>query len=443
MKRILSVLLAAGMLLALLSGCGSNSDVTVSVQSVGLITGTGSVGLMDRFAGLVEAGQTVSVEKDPDMQIKEILVTEGDEVTEGQILFAYDTETITLELEKKQLELEQLNASIETKTAQIESLEKEKKSASKSDQLDYTLQIQELQVDISEAKLNITAKEKEIQRVQKLLENAEVRSTVTGTVQSINQTTDGTDENGNPLPFMTVSETGSFRVKGTVNEQNMAALSEGTQVTIRSRVDDTVTWTGTVERIDRDNPVKDQNNFYYDGGDEMTRSSKYPFYVALDSDEGLMLGQHVYVEPGQIDLDEQLMYLPAWFIQDAETDPWVWAANSKDRLEKRKLTLGDYDPDADAWVVTGGLSPEDYIAFPDETCVQGASVVYYSEEDFSSGPDNEGEFEGGFEEGGSEGDFGEGEFEEGEFEGGFEEGEPEPGYEDVPVEGEGEEGAAG
>lgn len=30
--------------------------------------------------------------------------------------------------------------------------------------------------------------------------------------------------------------------------------------------------------------------------DEQTTSTSYPFYVELDSSDGLMLGQHVYIE---------------------------------------------------------------------------------------------------------------------------------------------------
>ena len=72
-------------------------------------------------------------------------------------------------------------------------------------------------------------------------------------------------------------------------------------------------------------------------------SSKYPFYVTLEGDgEGLLMGQHVYIEPdyGQEDTqDENLINLPSYFINDAEGKPWVWAQNSKGKLEKRSITL--------------------------------------------------------------------------------------------------------
>ena len=49
-------------------------------------------------------------------------------------------------------------------------------------------------------------------------------------------------------------------------------------------------------------------------------------------------------------------------------DPYVWAANDKDRLEKRYVTLGGYDEMQMAYEVLEGLTVEDEIAYPSETC---------------------------------------------------------------------------
>ena len=439
-KRIAALALAGALALGL-CGCEKEPEVTVSVQSVGLITGIGSVGLADRYAGMVTAGETLGVEKDEQMQVKEVLVAVGDNVEEGQTLFTYDTETISLDLEKGKLELEQMKASLETKQEQIKQLEKERDKAAQDDKLSYTLQIQELEIDMTETEMNIKAKKKDNKRLKNYLQNDSVAAPITGRVQALNEN-GGTDEEGNPLPFIELIQTDVYRVKGTINEQNAGALMEGMPVVIRSRMDETQTWVGSVQMVDWANPVRN-NNYYYGPSDEMTQSSKYPFYVTLEDDQGLMLGQHVYIEPGELQEEGETMMLPAWCLNDADTDsPWVWAVDSGEKLEKRSLKLGDYDPDTDSYPVLEGLTEKDYIAPPSEEAVVGASVVYYSEDDFSQpmDPGFEGEF--GFEEGGFEGDAG---FVEGEgFEGdaGFVEGE---GFQDDAgfVEGEGFEGDAG
>lgn len=198
-----------------------------------------------------------------------------------------------------------------------------------------------------------------------------------------------------------------MRVKGAINEQSVGSLQEGTRVVIRSRIDSSLTWNGTVERVDWDNPISN-NNMGYGVAEEFTGSTKYPFHIALDSDEGLILGQHVYIEP---DVGEQQtgLMLPAFYINDAETSPWVWAENGRERLEKRSLTLGSFDEVQGTWEVLDGLTEEDYIAFPDETCVQGAKTIRYDEGSFGGDNGEDGGI-GAYDENAVDGGFAEGDF---------------------------------
>ncbi|MBQ1409865.1 MAG: RND transporter MFP subunit [Oscillospiraceae bacterium] len=413
-KQILSALLSLALCLGLCA-CQQEELESVPVQSVGMITGMGSVGSAERFSGMVEAGETVNVEKDEWLKIQEMMVAVGDHVEEGQTLFTYDTSAMSLELDKLRLELAQMKSAKETKTHQLEELEKEKAKAKTEDQLGYTLQIQELQIDLTEADMNIASKEKEISRNETALEKDKVLSPVSGRVKTINENGQ-TDDYGRPQAYMVLQQTEVFRIKGNINEQNAASLTPGMPVTIRSRMDDSC-WTGVIESIDWENPVENNNNDYYyysgSGGNEMSTSTKYPFYVTLDSDEGLKLGQHVYIEPGlPVESDGRLM-LPAWCINDANGEkPWVWAVDGKEKLEKRELKLGEYDAENDSYEVLDGISMSDYLAPDSETCQEGAPVVYYSESDFGSS-----NFFGA-DEFGFEGEYG---FEDGEY--GFEEGE--------------------
>lgn len=104
----------------------------------------------------------------------------------------------------------------------------------------------------------------------------------------------------------------------------MGSLAEGMNVIIRSRLDENVTWKGTVDRIDWENRVENNNNnmYYYGSTDEMTSISKYPFYINLEDITGLILGQHVYIEPdyGQEEEREGL-WLPAYYINDITAAP--------------------------------------------------------------------------------------------------------------------------
>ena len=295
-KKAISILLAMACLAACLVGC-SDSGETVPVQSVAEILGIGPLGMVDRHAGVVEAGESVSVNSDSSMEIKEIAVSEGDTVTKGQVLFSYETTALSLDVERMELEVEQTNNTITTKKNQITALKKEQTAAASADKLQYTLQIQQLELDIKEAEYSVTAKKKEIERIKVRLADTNVLSPVDGRIKAINAGGNNTDPmTGEPLPLITITQSGDFRVRGTVSEMNAQTFMEGTAVIIRSRVDDTVTWTGSVLSVDWENPVTNQNDFYYMPSDEMTTTTKYPFYVKLESDLGLMLGQHVYIE---------------------------------------------------------------------------------------------------------------------------------------------------
>ena len=390
MKKFAVIALAAVMLLSTLAGCGANAEGEASVQSVSMICGLGSTGLVDRFAGMVTAQSETQVKKDDNATVDTILVKVDQEVKAGDALFTYDMSQATLDLEKAQLELDNLKNELESKKQEKEQLEKDKNAASSDDQMQYTLEIRQVNTDILQKEYDISVKAKDIEKLQNTVKNVTVTAPVTGRIKSINEN-GGTDQMGNPLPFMTIVETAGFRVKGYVNENNAGTLTEGTAVVIRSRVSDQ-TWKGTISMIDWENAQQgNQNSYYYDGGsDDTSSSSKYPFYVELENSDGLLLGQHVYIEPdyGQdAEQDANTLKLPSYYINDADSSPWVWAQNAKGKLEKRSLTLGDYDAEMDAYVVTDGLTADDYIAFPDESLKAGMTCVTYDESTFDPGMD--------------------------------------------------------
>ena len=368
-------LMAALGLMTLMAGCGS--DTAVYVQSVEALTGLGGIAPGDRFAGLVVSENVAEIQKDAERSVEELLVKEGDDVKEGQALFSYDTEEIQLNLDKQRLELEQLHATIEKTKGQIADLEKQAKWLGGTEKLQYSVQIQSLYVDLKEAELNVKTKEAEVKHSEEILENATVTSPVTGRVQSISE--NGTDNQGKPLPYITVQQSGSYRVKGMLGELQRGGIVEGNRMRILSRTDNSLFWTGTVSLVDYENPTQgDQNSMYYgSSADEMTAASRYPFYVDLDSTDGLILGQHVYLE---LEVEEGTFTGPAidmsfiCYEEDGVT-AYVWAEN-RGRLEKRSVTLGEMNPMNGTVQILEGLTAEDYIAFPDPNlCTEGAHTT--------------------------------------------------------------------
>lgn len=378
----MSVIAALG-----LTACKQESGPAVYVQPVSEIVPAGSVGLNDRFAGMVVSEHVEEIQRDSDRKIDELYVRQGQEVRQGDTLFSYDSEALKLELEKEQLNLEQMKNEVSTLKTQIADLQREMKNASKDKQLEYKIQIQTYQADQKQKEYEITAKQKDIARLKETVANVNVIAPVDGLIQSINE--NGTDSNGNPAAYITILQSGAYRIKGTLNELNRGAISEGTVMRIISRQDPAQTWSGVVTSIDWDNASQgDPSSSYFYGygvSDAMGTSSNYPFYVELDSNEGLILGQHVYMELASAGTESGLM-LPSYYILGLPEDgtdgtettddalAYVWAAGKKDKLEKRMLTLGEYDPITDCYPVLDGLTMEDKIAFPTEACHAGAKI---------------------------------------------------------------------
>lgn len=374
MKKGISIAVLLTLLVSL-AACGAGGEA-VYVQSVSALSAMGGIAPGDRFAGIVVSEHVAEIKKDGEKTIAELLVKEGDDVQEGTILFSYDTEELQLTLDKQKLELEQLNATIENYKSQIKDLEKDRNKASGTEKLQYTVQIQSAQVDLKEAELKVKTKEAEVERSEEILDNADVLSPVTGRIQTISE--NGTDNMGNPLPYITIQQAGSYRIKGILGELQRGGITEGTRMRILSRTDSSQHWLGTVTLVDYENPTQQNgNNMYGMATDEMTTSSKYPFYLELDSTEGLILGQHVYIELAPE--TGELAGVPismAFVAYEDDGTAYVWAEN-QGKLEKRSVVLGDMDEMTGMISVLEGLTMEDAIAFPDpEVCREGVATTY-------------------------------------------------------------------
>ena len=74
----------------------------------------------------------------------------------------------------------------------------------------------------------------------------------------------------------------------------------------------------------------------YSGSDSSARATKYPFYVTLETSDGLMLGQHVYIEPGNGVNTEGLHLMTAYIVDTDGKEPYVWVANENGQTGKEK-----------------------------------------------------------------------------------------------------------
>lgn len=371
---------------------GSKEELAyvMSVSSMNDMAGT------QKLAGVVESQKTLDIQKDAEREVKEILVKTGDEVDVGTPLFTYDTVKLEADLQQANLDLERADNDMKNQKDQIAQLEKEKKKAPEKEQLSYTTQIQSAQMDLKKSEYEKKAKEVEINRIKGQIENSTITSEMKGVVKSVNNSQNGENINpydGSSQAFMTILATGEYRIKGKVNEQNITQIVEGAPAIIRSRVDENAVWKGTYTAVDTKDPNTNSNEgmMFGSGQDQQMTSTSYPFYVELESSEGLLLGQHVYIEQDTgLEERESGIWLDEAFIADVDKKPYVWVESKKGTLEKRTVVLGTYDENMMQYKIESGLKSSDYVAYPQEFFKEGVKTTHEMTEDIMGMPEDGG-----------------------------------------------------
>lgn len=381
-----SVIALGAALVLGLTGCGS--QVQVNVEQAGMLT-TAAVSA-DKFAGVVVSENIVEIERDADQQIAELYVEVGSEVRINEKLFEYDTDALSLTIDKQELEMDKLEQTIADCNTEIKALDTaintEKKKSEKNQDKEYLAGLErdkkEANIDLTTATYEKKALQAEIDYNKDMLKNAVVRSPIKGTIRAI-------DESG--TPYITIQQSGSFQVKGMLNELSLnAGIMEGVGVTILSRTDPTAFWTGVVSLVDYNTTATNEYDSiyggYYDTG--LNTSTSYPFYSTLDDTDGLLLGQHVYIQISAAAIGDELLRIPAGYVMDIATDEetlvttgTVWGVDMETlKLTKVTVTLGEYDPTYGTYVILDGITAESYLADPAASGVkEGAETVLRSE----------------------------------------------------------------
>lgn len=326
------------------------------------------------YSGVTEAQETKEIKADTSKTIAETYVKEGDTVKKGTPLFLYDVASMQLDLEQGQIEVEQLNNQIASYQEQIQQLESEKTNADADQQLSYTTQIQSLQTDIDKAQYDIKVKNIALQKQQNAIDNAKVTAEMDGIVKTV-KTPEAMQADGTDV-IMTITASGNYRIKGTLSEQQLGMVSTGEKMVIRSRIDPEQYWTGTVTEIGTEAEQNSNNDMTYGSSSSDNTASKYAFYIKLDKADGLLLGQHVLIEPdvGQNSGHTGIWLYQDYLVQDGDNS-YVWVSNSKHELEKKSVTLGDTDDDYGIVELKSGLSETDLIAYPADDYKEGMKTT--------------------------------------------------------------------
>ena len=353
---------------------GNNSG-NIYVQKVSTIIGSSYT--ENRYSGVVESSETVDINQDGNKPITEMYVEAGQKVRKGDKLFSYDTTEASNSIAQKKLDIEAQNNEIAAQNNTIEDYKAELNKG--GDKVEIQARINEASYAIRQAQNTIKATQTEIDQLNKQIENSTVLSTIDGIIKEVNRE-GGTDESGNKKPLVSITQTSDFRVKGSISE--MGSISEGTNVIVRSRINEDQIYKGTVTKVETDPQSNSNNNF--SRADSGESASKYPFYVSLDNNKGLKLGQHVYIEVdnGQSTKKKGIWLDASFIVSDDNGNSYVWVSE-RGKLKKRKVELGKSDEETHTTKIKSGLSEDDYIAWADDSYSEGMKTTteYQTETD--------------------------------------------------------------
>lgn len=352
-----------------------NNNQNIYVQKVSTIIGSSYT--ENRYSGVVESSETVDINQDGNKSITDMYVKAGQKVSKGDKLFSYDTTEAANSIAQKKLNIEAQNNEIQAQNNTIADYKAELNKG--GDKVEIQARINDVNYAIRQAQNTIKATQTEIEQLNKQIENSTVLSTIDGIIKEVNKD-GGTDESGNQKPLVSITQTTDFRVKGSISE--MGTISEGTSVIVRSRVNEDQIYKGTVTKVETDPQSNSNNNF--NGADSSESASKYPFYVSLDNNKGLMLGQHVYIEAdnGQSTKKKGIWLDASFIVSDDNGNSYVWVSE-RGKLKKRKVELGKTDEETFATKIKSGLSVDDYIAWADDSYSEGMKTTteYQTETD--------------------------------------------------------------
>lgn len=358
------------------SAADSKRVFASSVESIS--AHSDSSGRIQRYGGEIEPQTTWSVARESDQEIAKTYVKVGDEVKVGTKLFTYDRTSIENSLEQKNIDIEKKQIDLASEKKALEDDKRNLNTVKTAEErTELTISIAQQENSIKSDEFDIKQKLIERDKIENNLKNTDVYSEMEGIVRSIAV---GSGSSSDSDTYITIMAEGDFRVKAKLNEQNVSEVAVGDKMLVYSRTNTEKVWTGTVTEMDTSSAdTENQNsNYYYYGGntDSALSSTNYAFYVTLSESDGLLLGEHVYLEKddGQLEKRDGI-WLDAAYLQSQDDAWYVWAESSRHSLEQRFVTLGEYDSLLDRYEITQGLSMEDYISYPMEYMKEGMAVT--------------------------------------------------------------------
>ena len=288
--------------------------------------------------------------------LDEVLVSVGDQVSEGQALVKYSSteaqaayDAASRAVAKADRHINELNESRNTAAATPSlpqaGLEGATGQAPAQSSGSATAAIDS---QISDARDVRADAEAQLEKAQAQLNSATVLSTVEGTVVEVNRNV-SKSPTGNSQVLVHIVSNDNLQVKGELSEYNLANLSVGQEVTFTSKVYPDKTWNGKISYISNYPKNNSEASSSLAGSNT---GSKYPYTVDVTSEIGdLKQGFTVSVE---VKSTSKALIVPITSVVMEEDKNYVWILDENQKAKKVEVGLGNAD--AENQEITSGLT---------------------------------------------------------------------------------------
>ncbi|EIF40338.1 MULTISPECIES: efflux RND transporter periplasmic adaptor subunit [unclassified Streptococcus] len=288
--------------------------------------------------------------------LDEVLVSVGDQVSEGQALVKYSSteaqaayDAASRAVAKADRHINELNESRNTATATPSlpqaGLEGATGQAPAQSSGSATAAIDS---QISDARDVRADAEAQLEKAQAQLNAATVLSTVEGTVVEVNRNV-SKSPTGNSQVLVHIVSNDNLQVKGELSEYNLANLSVGQEVTFTSKVYPDKTWNGKISYISN---YPKNNSEASSSLAASNTGSKYPYTIDVTSEIGdLKQGFTVSVE---VKSTSKALIVPITSVVMEEDKNYVWILDENQKAKKVEVGLGNAD--AENQEITSGLT---------------------------------------------------------------------------------------
>ncbi|WP_373093742.1 efflux RND transporter periplasmic adaptor subunit [Streptococcus oralis] len=288
--------------------------------------------------------------------LDEVLVSVGDQVSEGQALVKYSSteaqaayDAASRAVAKADRHINELNESRNTAAATPSlpqaGLEGATGQAPAQSSGSATAAIDS---QISDARDVRADAEAQLEKAQAQLNAATVLSNVEGTVVEVNRNI-SKSPTGNSQVLVHIVSNDNLQVKGELSEYNLANLSVGQEVTFTSKVYPDKTWNGKISYISNYPKNNSEASSSLAGSNT---GSKYPYTVDITSEIGdLKQGFTVSVE---VKSTSKTLIVPISSVVMEEDKNYVWILDENQKAKKVEVGLGNAD--AENQEITSGLT---------------------------------------------------------------------------------------